>query len=68
MASLDDCLSILYNGYIKGGGGFEILKGGGAMTTREVRIGVSQVYNISAYVILTYVYNIRNICNCTYVV
>lgn len=47
MPTLDDCLLILSNGYIKGSGGFlktggpDLLKGG--IASREVRIGVSQV-------------------------
>ena len=51
MPTLDDCLAILSNGYIRGGGGFlktggsELLKGSG-IATREVRIGVSQVIDI----------------------
>ena len=47
LPSLEDCLTILSSGFIKGAGGFlktggtELLKGG--MASREVRVGIAQV-------------------------
>ena len=50
LPSLDDVLSILSNGFIRGGGGFlktggpELLKGG--IANRDVRVGVTQVCTV----------------------
>ena len=47
---MDDVLSILSNGFIRGGGGFlktggpELLKGG--IANRDVRVGVTQVCTV----------------------
>ena len=54
--SLDETLAVLYNGFVKGGGGF--LKAGGAAdllksgtgASRECRVGVTQVSLFLEYV------------------
>ncbi len=64
VVSLDECLSVLSNGYIKGFlkvGGPELLKGGGG-ASREVRIGVAQVSGHGRWVWLVLLLQLLGIC------